>query len=127
MSAGNLGTVQQMMRYEKRFAFLKENIPFQSFHFHNYVVISYQYFRADDESNGFKYLGKANDLLEKYGKKLKMQEAGFGMAYAEAGAHYYRERKYTKAKAIIEKGLEIMPDHLELKVRLDIVLDELRN
>lgn len=62
--------------------------------------------------------------MKELGEGLRYDENQYGLAYAEAGA-YFRLRNYKKAKEIIEEGLKIMPEHPELKVRLDIVLDEM--
>ena len=120
-----LSTIDHMKDYEKTYPFLAKNNMFQSLYFHVYSGVAYSHFRADDFKNGMYYLKIMEDVLAEYGENLQYDENLFGMVYAEAGAAYYRERKYWKAKQIIEKGLKIMPNHPELKVRLSIVMDEL--
>jgi hypothetical protein len=53
-----------------------------------------------------------------------ISEQMIGMAYAEAGAYHFRKKEYKEARKIILKGLEITPDHGELKERLKIVESE---
>ena len=71
------------------------------------------------------YLKLLESLIGRFGEELRYDENQYGMVYAEAGAAYFRERRYVEAKKIIQKGLDIMPEHPELKVRLEIVLEEM--
>lgn len=123
---GSASTLNKMDENQKKFSFLRENSLYQSLYFFTYAYNAFNYLRADDVSTGLRYIEKMESLLEQFGDELKYDENQFGLAYAEAGAAYFRKRQYKKAKAIIEKGLEIMPDHPELKIRLQIVNDEMR-
>lgn len=126
MSSGSVDVVNQLMEYQNSFPFLNENSLFQSFLFFNYSTVAYYHFRADDPVSGFKYLRLMEALIDTFKEKLKVNENQYGLVYAEAGAHYYRKREYSKAKEILEKGMKIMPNHPELKVRLEIVMEEFR-
>ncbi len=109
--------------YQEQYPFLEENKDFQGFRFLNITILACYQFVADDLTNGLKNLRLLNQLEE---KNININENQYGLVYAEAGALYYRLRQYKKAKEILEEGLQKMPDHPELKVRLDIVLEELR-
>ncbi len=125
MSTGSISSVTKMDEYEAKFPFLKDNNLYQSLYFFNYASVAYNYLRADDLTNGLRYLMLMESIKEKFGDELRINENQYGMVYAEAGALYYREKQYKEAKKIIKKGLEIMPDHPELKIRLEIVMEEL--
>lgn len=123
--AGSLGAIKKMDEYSKQFEFLKDNILYQSLYFFNYGYTGYNHLRADDMKKGMENLDLMESLIVKFGENLQIDENLYGLLYAEAGAAYFREREYQKAKKIIEKGLDILPDHPELKIRLEIVIDEM--
>jgi len=124
--AGSPSTIKKMDEYMETFPFLKEHSLYQSLYFYSYAYNAFNHIRADDIDKGLEYLEQMESLIEKFGDELKYDENQYGMVYAEVGAAYYREHKYKKAKDIIEKGLSIMPDHPELKIRLEIVNEEMK-
>ncbi len=123
---GSTRTVASMSDYETQFSFLNENSLYQSVKFHHYSFLGYMQFREDNRKKGFEYLKLMDELRNKFKEDLNIDDARYGLIYAEAGAHYYRKKEYQKAKEIIEKGLERVPDHTELIARLEIVLDALK-
>lgn len=125
-STGSLSTINKMDEYSEAFPFLKENNTYQSLYFFTYSHVAFNHLRADDIETGLKCLTSMESLIEKFGDKLKIDENQHGMVYAEAGAAYFRKRQLDRAERIIKRGLEIMPDHPELKTRLTIVHDEMR-
>ena len=125
--AGNISTISKMEEYSERFSFLRKNSFYQSLYFHAHSYIAFNYLSADDIKNGLKQLGVMESLIEEFGSELKIDENRFGLVYAEAGAAYFREGKYKQAEEIIRRGLDIMPEHPELKVRLEIVIEEMKN
>ncbi|MCP4457510.1 MAG: hypothetical protein GY816_05705 [Cytophagales bacterium] len=122
---GSIKAANELEEYVNEFAFLKINSLYQSLCFYHYSRISYLHFRADNMPIGVEYLDKMEGLLEIFGENLKIDESHYGQVYAELGALHFRNRDYKKAKNTLEKGLSIMPDQPELKIRLDIVLDEM--
>lgn len=123
---GSTRTVASMLEYETQFSFLTENSLYQSIKFHHYSFLGYMQFREDHREKGFEYLKLMDELRDKFKEDLNIDDARYGLIYAEAGAHYYRKKEYQKAKEIIETGLERVPDHTELIARLEIVLDALK-
>jgi tetratricopeptide (TPR) repeat protein len=123
--SGSFGTLKKMDDYQVAFPFLNENNLFQSLYFYTYAYQALNHLHADDLDKGLEYLGLLEGLIDRFGDELRYDENQFGMVYAEAGAAYFRERKYSTAKKIIEKGLSRIPDHPELKIRLEIVIDEM--
>lgn len=122
---GNTSTLKKMDNYITQFPFLEENSLYQSLYFFTYAYNAFNHFRADDIKKGLYYLKLLESLIGRFGEELRYDENQYGMVYAEAGAAYFRERRYVEAKKIIQKGLNIMPEHPELKVRLEIVLEEM--
>jgi tetratricopeptide (TPR) repeat protein len=125
-SGPSTGTISDMQEYETLFPFLSENSLYQSIIFYHYSYLSYLEFREDHREKGFEYLELMNTLKQKFKEDMRIDELRYGLVYAEAGAHYYRKKEYKKAKEVIEKGLELVPDHTELLARLEIVLDALK-
>lgn len=122
---GSASTLKKMDQYKANFPFLEENNLYQSLYFHTYTYNALNHLRADDIKRGLKYLGQMESLIESHGEELIYDENMYGMVYAELGAAYFRDRNYREAKRVIEKGLSIIPNHPELIVRLEIVLDEM--
>lgn len=116
--------VEKLESFENRFSFLKEDLNFQSYFFELLAFNSSYYFRADDQSNGTYFLNQAMSIADKFGEDIAINKSMGAFAYAEGGAHLFRERKYKKAQALLEEGLKRFPGDPELKVRLEIVLDE---
>ncbi|PWJ44200.1 hypothetical protein [Sediminitomix flava] len=123
--SGNLNTIKKMDDYVIEYSFLETNSLYQSLYFYTYTIQAYNHLIANDIEKGLAYLKNMEELIENFGEELRYDENQYGLIYAEAGAAYFRERKYTKAKNIIEKGLVKIPEHPELKVRHKIVVEEL--
>lgn len=123
---GSVSTIERMKGYAQQFPFLSQNSGYQSLYFFTCCYIAYNYYVADNIEQGLEYMKKAESIRKEWGDKLGFDENRYGLVYAEAGAAYFRKGKYKQAKNIIERGLNTMPGHPELKVRLEIVIDEMR-
>lgn len=124
--SGGVAVIKKLDDFTAKYDFLKSNNLMQSLYFFHYASIAYTHFRADDFSIGHDYLRRMEELYAIHGQNLKMDDTLHALVYAEAGAAYFRKRNYHRAKAIILKGLEVLPDDPELKVRLQIVIDEMK-
>lgn len=110
--------------YAARFPFLEKNKTYRELLVFAYARQSYIMFAHDSEAEGYAYMEKAETARKQNDDKLSMVDQVIGLMYAEAGAYHFRKQQYEKAKQILLKGLEIVPDHPEIKARLEIVEDK---
>ncbi len=122
---GNSGLVDELQAYALEFPFLNENPNFHNVILHHYLKRAFQYIQVDNIKKGLEYQSLLEDLINEKGDKISVDNNAYGMIYAELGAAYYRAGEYVKAKNIINKGLKYVPEHPELKVRLDIVVKQM--
>jgi len=53
--------------------------------------------------------------------KTLLNPDAVGNAYSEASIYYFKKGQKAKAKQILEKGLEIVPDNYQLKARKQMI------
>lgn len=122
---GDQKNIDILNNYTKTFPFLKSHKTFKALLVYQYSLLAYSLFLQNSGKEAYDNLALLESELTALNEKTMISEEMIGMVYAEAGAYHYRRKEYKKAKEIILKGLEIAPDHGELKERLRIVEDEL--
>ncbi len=122
---GSVDNLTKLTEYLNEYPFLEDNPFFRSLFASNYAYLAYKNFETDNESEGYGYLAKLEDVIEKLGEELAMPEGTVALVFAEAGAHHYRKKEYKKAKEIMLKGFKYAPNDEELKARIEIVEKEL--
>lgn len=123
---GKQKNIDQLNAYAARFPFLTNHGTFRTLMIYQLGLASYGLFLENEGTEGYKYLNQMEQALKEDNEKVSTLDQLIGMAYAEAGAYHFRRKEYKEAKKIILRGLEIVPDHGELKERLKIVEDESR-
>lgn len=123
---GKQKNVDQLNAYAARFPFLLNHGTFRMLMIYQLALASYGLFLENDAKEGYRHLTQMEEALNANNESVATLNQLIGMAYAEAGAYHFRRKEYKEAKKIILKGLEIVPDHGELKERLKIVEDETR-
>ncbi|BDD03293.1 hypothetical protein [Aureibacter tunicatorum] len=107
-----------ILDYLEEYSFLNENDQIISLRLNNLAYMTGTYFHSNEGVKGSKSLEELEELLK---KDIDFQEKWVGMAFAEAGAYYYRKGKLNVAKSILKKGMKYCEDFPELKERLNIV------
>jgi tetratricopeptide (TPR) repeat protein len=69
---------------------------------------------------GEEYRKKFEDLYDKQHIRI-LSEGVVGRAYSEAAVYHFRKGQKTKAKAIIDRGLQIVPDEYQLRSRKQMI------
>lgn len=110
--------------YASHFPFLEKNKTYKALLVYSYAQQSYIMFSHNSEAEGYTYMKKAEATMKLSEEKLPMVDQFIGLMYAEAGAYHFRKQQYEKAKQVLLLGLEIVPDHPEIKARLEIVEDK---
>ncbi len=112
--------------YILEFPFITTNRNFRMFRLYQLSMSAYNLFNHDKGAEAYKRMEELEVGLESEKELATADEVYLGMPYAEAGAYHYRRKEYTKARAILKKGLEIAPGHFELLERLRIVEEEFK-
>jgi len=124
-SIGTNKGIEILDKYSNAYPFIAKHPEVTALYAANYSRFGFLAFNNDDELKGLEYMALLEDILNRKEIDLLVNDIPMGMIYAEAGAHYYRNRQYIKAKEIMEKGLTYYPSHSEIKARLEIVMEEL--
>jgi len=125
-TAGNSSNLQELDDYKATFQFLDDNLYFLSLYATNYGYMAIRSFQSDQYTEGYKYMKLLIDEVEEHGSDLMMGEDLIAFVFAEAGAYHFRLKQYDLATEIMQKGFKYAPDNGELKVRLQIVKDEIK-
>jgi hypothetical protein len=116
--------VEMLDAYAQQFPFLVSHKSFKMLRIYHLSTLTYGLFLDNKGSEAYKYLTQLETELKSENEKLVNFEELIGMVYAEAGAYHFRKKEFKTAKQIMLKGLEIAPDHGELKERIRIVEEE---
>lgn len=121
---GDTKAIETLHTYEQKFPFLSNNNLFRTIVVYQYAARAYSLFTQNAGIEGNECLQRVEKTIDELGGCPMMMEQLIAFAYAEAGAFHFRQRQYARAKEILRRGLEIVPDHGELKERLKIVEEE---
>lgn len=116
----NLTILDSLELYKARFPSLLQNSNFNSMMALAYVVEFGDSFEKGNASRGEKY----QLLFEKQyeSDKTLLSPEAIGQAYSEACVYYFKKGQKVKAKQLLEKGLQIVPDNYQLKMRKQMIL-----
>lgn len=107
--------VDTLLAYKTQFPILEDYPNFLSMLAASYAAHFGDSFENGDATTGEKAREQFEQLIAKDDLNIAYDIAG--RAYSEAAAYYFRKGQKTKAKALIDKGLQIAPDNYELKAR----------
>ncbi len=111
-------TVETLELYQERIPKLMKNNVFKSFLVNSYLIQFGQAFELRNEKKGLKY----KTLFEKnFNKELTINKTNVGRAYSLAAVYYFRKGYSSKARSILDTGLEIAPSNHELLSRRRLI------
>lgn len=106
--------------YADKFPFLSSNKQFRMLIVMQYAFKARELFSKNQPTEGYQYMARM-ELALKMPDADAISQQRIGLVYAEAGACHFRKKEYGKARSILRKGLQLVPDHSEIKERLRIV------
>ncbi len=113
-SIPNIEAIQKLEEYHAAHPSLIENNFFKSMLANTYLIEFGQAFDLKKEKDGLNY--KA--LFEKYySPELSIDQSNLGRAYSITAVYYFRKGYTTKARQILNEGLNKAPHNHELQVR----------
>jgi tetratricopeptide (TPR) repeat protein len=112
----NRAIVDTLDVYLTRFPVLSEYAVYMSMVAMSYAGEFGDCFEKGDVARGEKYQKQFETLYDAGNITILSSEA-VGHAYSEAATYYFRKGQKTKAKALIERGLQIVPGDYQLKMR----------
>ncbi len=107
--------------YKARFNSLEQNNNFNSMMALVYVVEFGDNFKKPDIARSGKYQQMFEALYETNKNITLLNPDAVGMAYSEACVYYFKKGQKAKAKQLLEKGLEIVPNDFQLKMRKQMI------
>lgn len=110
-------TLEVLNDYNNKYPTLEKNNVFQGLKMDTYLLLASDNLFNSSDQIGFTYLKSFEEI---YGKHpyAPVTENLIVNAYANAGVFYFKKSKYAKCKKYLEKGLKLVPDSQELKLRL---------
>ncbi|HET6541891.1 MAG TPA: tetratricopeptide repeat protein [Chryseolinea sp.] len=115
----NVTILDSLELYKTRFPALLENNNFNALIAYAYVVEFGDSFEKGNVTRGEKYQLLFENLYAS--DKTLLNPDAVGNAYSEASIYYFKKGQKAKAKQILEKGLEIVPDNYQLKARKQMI------
>lgn len=109
-----------LLAYRKRFPILEENTNFSAMLANAYAACFGAAFEKGKLSEGETFLKKFEELVASQ-PQISLESELIGRAYSEAASFYFNKGQKTKARALIEKGLEFSPDNRELRIRKQMI------
>ena len=119
-------TIKKLNAAANKFPFFRTNSDVRLVYILIYSSLSYANFLADHEKEGNYYMNLMQKEMNDAGNSIERPATVIGYAYAEGGAHYYREDDFKKALEIMNLGLKYAPGHPEVLERLKIVKEAMQ-
>ena len=107
--------------YKTRFISLEQNNNFNSMMALVYVVEFGDNFEKPNIARAEKYQRIFETLYETNKNITLLSPDAVGMAYSEACVYYFKKGQKVKAKQLLEKGLQIVPNDFQLKMRKQMI------
>lgn len=113
----NRAIVDSLEVYKTKFPSLSENINFNSMIALAYVIEFGKGFESSNVTRGQKYQKLFEDIYAADKNITILNRDAVSKAYSDACAHYFKKGQKGKASQLVEKGLEIVPDDYQLRMR----------
>lgn len=110
----NAEMVSRLELYREQFPALIENNKFKSILLNAYLIQFGRSFDLKKEKEGLKYKQLFEDS---YSAELTLDHNNIGRAYSVAAVYYFRKGYTSKAKNLLNEGLNISPHNHELLMR----------
>ncbi len=118
--ADNADNLKHLAELETKYPSLQENNNFNNLLASLYLVqSSYEYDRGK-ATEGDKWRGLFEHRLKKY-PDIPVNVQLVGHAYSRSAIYYFRKGQTTKAKAILDSGLQLAPNSYELLTRKQMI------
>ena len=116
--SSNKEVLGNLEKYKDKYPSLLDNNIFKSILANSYLIEFGSSFDLGKESEGKKY----KQLFEKYyDPELTIDHGNLGRSYSIAAVYYFRKGYNSKAKAILNEGLNMSPHNHELLVRKSMI------
>jgi hypothetical protein len=112
----NRAILDTLLAYKTQFPYLEEHANFLSMTAMAYAGYFGDCFEASDATNGEKNRELFEQLVGKEQITIILPDL-VGRGYSEAATYYFKKGQKAKAKALINKGLEIVPNNYQLRTR----------
>lgn len=112
--------VDTLEYYQKRVPTLKENNNFQSMLAKSYLMGFEESMREGLAAQGENYQARF-EALYAANKDLDVPKSGIGAAYSAASSYYFKKGQKSKARAILDRGLQYAPGDYELRRRKQMI------
>lgn len=106
--------VKELHQLERAYPGLKNNNMFRSLLGNAYLIEFGQSFDFGDAQNGEKYKALYENI---FSEDLNINHSNLGRAYSMAAVYYFKQGQKSKARNILEQGLQYSPGNYELLTR----------
>lgn len=114
----NYEVIQKMETLKKEYPNLISNNKFKSILLNAYLIQFGMSFDLKSEKEGLKYKGLFEEL---YDPELTVDQGNVGRSYSICAVYYFRKGYSSKAKTILNEGLNISPHNHELMMRKHMI------
>lgn len=117
----NLTILDSLEFYKSKFSSLEQNNNFNSMMGMAYVIEFGDAFEKANIPRGEKYQQLFEQLYETNKNISLLSPESVGRAYSEACVYYFKKGQKAKAKQLLDKGLQIVPNDFQLKMRKQMI------
>ena len=127
LTTPNKKKLGQLENYEEQFPFLNESSFYIKYMIRVYSYLTGNAYYKKDISLGKIYFENLKEFIDKSKEQeLIIDNQIIGEAYWSIGAYYYAKSNLKKAKAFLEEGKKIAPEHNKLNKVLSYVIEDLK-
>ncbi|MBA4054131.1 MAG: hypothetical protein C0490_05415 [Marivirga sp.] len=113
----NSAVVDSLDVYKFKFPSLSENINFNSLIALAYAIEFGNSFESSNIARGEKYKKLFEEIYTTDKNLTLLNPDAVGRSYSEACAYYFKKGQKGKANQLVDKGLQIVPDNYQLRMR----------
>lgn len=113
----NTAVVDSLDAYKSKFSSLSENINFNSLIALAYAIEFGNSFEKSNITRGEKYQKLFEEIYNTDKNITLLNPDAIGRSYSEACTYYFKKGQKGKANQLADKGLQIVPDNYQLRMR----------
>jgi hypothetical protein len=111
---------KSLQGYSSKYSFLNKHTLFNTYLLHTYLVIIGQEYEFNRAANAEKWRATF-ETAHKEREEVSLDPNIIGRAYSMGAVYYFKQGNTTKARSVLNRGLEISPGNYELTTRMQMI------
>ena len=117
-TSGAAELIPRLEYYDEEFEIVEQYDIYLMVKMHTYLQYFGESFQVGDAATGDTYMAEFENLVRD-NPEIGIDHYMLGRSYSSAAIYYYQRGDIERSKQIVNQGLELAPDNIELRLKLD--------